>query len=151
MPILDYSTKVPVARTVSEIQQKLAKAKAEAILTEYENDGTVSAISFRIRTEFGLLTFRLPANIQRVYQVVVRDGAIPRSQRTREQAARIAWRIVKDWLEAQLAMVQAGLTDLEQVFLPYVQNSSGQTLYELMREQKFQPLLLGPSEQGNSA
>ena len=37
--------------------------KAEAILKEYDSDGTVSALSFRIRTEFGVLTFLLPAII----------------------------------------------------------------------------------------
>jgi len=39
MPILDYSTRVPVARTVAEIEDKLARAKAEAILKEYDSDG----------------------------------------------------------------------------------------------------------------
>jgi hypothetical protein len=34
MPILDYTTKVPVAKTVAEIEAKLAGAKAEAILKE---------------------------------------------------------------------------------------------------------------------
>jgi hypothetical protein len=70
MPILDYTTRVPVARTVAEIEARLAKAKAEAILKEYDSDGMVSALSFRIPTEFGVLTFLLPANIQRVYQVI---------------------------------------------------------------------------------
>jgi hypothetical protein len=123
---------------------RLVKAKAGAIWKEYESDGTISALSFRIQTEFGILAFRLPANIQRVYQVVVRDGRIPRSQRTREQAARLAWRIVKDWTEAQLAMIEVGLVDLTQVFLPYMQAPSGETLYELMRKQKFQPMLSAP-------
>jgi hypothetical protein len=45
MPILDYTTRVPVARTVAEIEAKLAKAKAEAILKEYDSDGTVSALT----------------------------------------------------------------------------------------------------------
>jgi hypothetical protein len=125
-----------------QIEVKLAKAKAEAILKEYDSDGIVSAISFRIKTEFGVLTFLLPANIQRIYQVVARDTQVPRSLRTREQASRIAWRIVKDWTDAQLAMIEAGLVDLQQVFLPYAQDETGQTFCELMRERKFQPLLL---------
>jgi hypothetical protein len=125
-----------------QIEVKLAKAKAEAILKEYDSDGIVSAISFRIKTEFGVLTFLLPANIQRIYQVVARDTQIPRSLRTREQASRIAWRIVKDWTDAQLAMIEAGLVDLQQVFLPYAQDETGQTFCELMRERKFQRLLL---------
>jgi hypothetical protein len=114
MPILDYTTKVPVARPVAEIEAKLSKAKAGAILKEYDSDGIVSALSFRIPTEFGVLTFLLPANIHRVYQVIVRDTRIPPSLRTKEQAARVAWRIVKDWIEAQLAMIEARLVDLEQ-------------------------------------
>ena len=69
MPILDYSTRVPVARTVAEIEARLAGAKAEAILKEYDSDGMVSALSFRIRTEY-VLTFLLPANIGRVYRVI---------------------------------------------------------------------------------
>jgi hypothetical protein len=106
-----------------QIEVKLAKAKTEAILKEYDSDGIVSAISFRIKTEFGILTFLLPANIQRIYQVVARDTQIPRSLRTREQASRIAWRIVKDWTDAQLAMIEAGLVDLQQVFLPYARRN----------------------------
>ena len=45
MPILDYTTKVSVAKTVAEIEDKLAKAKAEAILKEYDSDRTVSALT----------------------------------------------------------------------------------------------------------
>jgi hypothetical protein len=93
----------------------LARANAQAILTGLE-DGRVSAISFRIAMEFGPLTFRLPA--------------------------RVAWRIVKDWPEAQLAVIRAGLVDLEQVFLPYAQDAHGNTLYERMRSQRFSGLRL---------
>jgi hypothetical protein len=38
-------------------------------------------------------------------------------------------------------MIEAGLVDLQQVFLPYAQDAKGQTFYELMWERKFQPLL----------
>jgi len=62
--------------------------------------------------------------------------------RRKEQAARVAWRVVKDWLEAQLAMIEAGMVDLEQVFLAYAQNPAGETIYEVMRSQRFSNLLL---------
>jgi hypothetical protein len=147
MAILNYTTKVPIKKTVAEIQERLARAKAEAVLTEYDPDGIISAISFRIKTEFGVLTFRLPAKIQQTYQVIVRDEKIRPGLSTRDQAARVAWRIVKDWLDAQLAMIEAGLVDREQVFLPYVQDQSGQTLYELMRKEKFLALLPPKSQE----
>jgi hypothetical protein len=39
-------------------------------------------------------------------------------------------------------MIQAGLVDLEQVFLPYAQNETGQTVYDVMKSQRFANLLL---------
>jgi hypothetical protein len=145
MPILNYTTTIEVQKTVGEISAMLGRAKATAILTELE-EGIVSAISFRIKTEFGVLTFRLPANTQRIYQVIARNRLITPRMRTKEQAARVAWRIVKDWLQAQLAMIEADLVDLEQVFLPYAQNAAGQTVYDVMKSQRFSNLLLEESK-----
>jgi hypothetical protein len=147
MPILNYTTTISPQKTVGEITALLAKAKAQAIMQEFDGFGTPSAVSFRINTEFGMMTFRLPANIQRVHKVMARDANIPRSQRTELQAARVAWRIVKDWLEAQCAMMQAGLVDVEQVFLPYAQAADGSTLYEQLRARRFDQLALPPSSE----
>jgi hypothetical protein len=60
--------------------------------------------------------------------ILVRSKGIPRSLRNHGQARRVAWRIVLHWLDAQLAMIQAGLVSLEQVFLPYGQDQNGVTL-----------------------
>lgn len=57
------------------------------------------------------------------------------------QAARVGWRILKDWIEAQLALIETGMVTIEQVFLPYVQNDKGQTLYEAIADKKFAGLL----------
>jgi hypothetical protein len=141
MAILNYTTQIKAEKTLAEIQIMLAKAKAQALMMEYE-DGTPSALSFRIKTGAGVMSFRLPANIQKIYQVIIRNQRITLKLRTREQAARVAWRIMKDWLEAQLAIVEAEMVDLEQVFLPYAQNSTGATLYESLKSQDFSGLAL---------
>jgi hypothetical protein len=39
-------------------------------------------------------------------------------------------------------MIEAGLVDLEQIFLPFAQNPAGQTVYEVMKSQRFSNLLL---------
>ncbi len=140
MPILNYTTQITAEKTVGEIQAMLAKAKALAVLTDY-TDGVISAISFRIKTASGIMSFRLPANVQNIYKVLCRQNITPRL-RNMEQAARVAWRIIKDWLEAQLALVTAELADLEQVFLPYAQNTEGTTLYEVMKLRGFDTLSL---------
>ena len=48
----------------------------------------------------------------------------------------MAWRILKDWIEAQLAIVQAGLVTIDEVMLPYLRMSADKTLYAVMREQR---------------
>jgi hypothetical protein len=145
-----YSTSVSVPRTASEISTLLAEARATAILSEF-NDGVIKAISFRIKTEFGVLTFRLPAKVDGVFAVLQRSRSIPPRLRSREQAGRVAWRITLNWLEAQLAMVQAGLVGLEEVFLPYCQDPAGKTLYERMRQAKFSGVLLKQSQEPKGA
>ena len=69
MPILNYTTKIAAEKTVAEISKLLVRAKASAILTEYSPQGFPAAINFRILTEFGEMTFRLPANADRIYKV----------------------------------------------------------------------------------
>lgn len=141
MPILNYTTEIAAEKTVAQIQAMLAKAKAQAVMSEYDSEGVLVAISFRIITPSGLLTFRLPGNVQKTYQVLVRQR-VPAKLQSRDQAARVAWRIIKDWLEAQLALVSAEMVDLEQVFLPYAQMTNGDTFYEIMKSKSFDGLAL---------
>lgn len=147
MPLLNYTTQIPVEKTLSEIQQKMAKAKVQAMLTEYDGAGNPVALSFRIMTQFGQMAFKLPADPRPVAQILnnaARNREIPRRfQNDIEQARRVAWRIVKDWLEAQLAIVETGMVSIDQVFLPYAQNpSTGQTVYERMVEARFDSLAI---------
>ena len=62
---------------------------------------------------------------------------MPRSFRTPAQALRVSWRIVKDWVEAQMAIVDTKMVTLDQVFLPYVIMPDGRTLYERVRDARF--------------
>ena len=129
MAILNYTTSIAAEKTASEIQSKLVRAKACAVLSEYENC-VLSHLSFKVSTVHGEMAFRLPANIDGVLKAMQRDPKVAKSLKTREQAARVAWRIVKDWVEAQLAIIEAEMATLPQVFLPYLQTGSGETVYE---------------------
>jgi hypothetical protein len=46
----------------------------------------------------------------------------------RLQAVRTAWRIVKDWVEAQMALVETQMVTTQEVFLPYAVMRDGRTL-----------------------
>lgn len=141
MALLNYTTSISSEKTVSEIQSKLAKAGAHQILHEYDGFGNVNALSFRINTKFGNVAFRLPSNISAVEKTLKKQFSRGKFVTT-EQATRVAWRILKDWIEAQLALIETGMVTVEQVFLPYAQDSKGQTVYEWFLDRKFDKLAL---------
>jgi len=139
MAILNYTTKVGAAATVAEIHKKLVRANASAIMNEYEN-GVIARLSFRVRTQHGEHAFQLPANVDGVFNAMQRDPHIQKSYKTRERAAAVAWRIMKDWVEAQLAIIEADMATMPQVFLPYMQIGPDETVYSRFEKQGFPAL-----------
>lgn len=143
MPIANYTTSIKTEKTVGEIQGMLARAGASQVLFDFDGP-VVSAISFRLMHEGVMVSFRLPANISNIYVVLQRDDDVPRRLKTMEQAARVSWRIIKDWLRAQLAIVEAEQAEMVEVFLPYAQNpTTGQTLFKQLEAGGFK-MLAGP-------
>lgn len=136
MPLLNYTTQVEASKTAGQIQQILAKHGARVILMEYDNRGEVAALSFRIKTPYGEVGIRLPIDAEATLRVLRRQAA-PRFA-NEEQAVRVAWRIVKDWVEAQMAILETETVKMEQIFLPYMITQDGRTLYERMIDSKFQ-------------
>jgi hypothetical protein len=137
MAILNYTTRIAVDKTVSEIQKVLAAHGAKAIQVEYANS-LPAAVAFFIDTPFGERTYVLPANVDGVWQTLVqqnRRGKVPLRLTTKEQASRVAWRIVKDWTEAQMAIIEAGMVTIDQVMLPYMQVGT-QSLYDALKESR---------------
>lgn len=140
MPILNYTTQIKVEKTVGEIQGVLAAAGAGSVLTEYGPEGIISALSFRINTVNGQLSFRLPAKYEGIHKLLLEEG-VPRRLQNEEQAARVSWRIIKVWVEAQLAIVEAEQAELTEVFLPYLQDpATGDTMYHKLKSDGFKKL-----------
>jgi hypothetical protein len=133
MALLNYTTKIEAVKTVNEIQSILAKHGARSILTEYDNDGLLKALSFIVVTPRGDAEIRLPTDPDAVLRVITKQnrlGKVPRTFVNKPQAVRVAWRIIKDWTEAQMAILETEMVKMEQIFLPYVVTNNGQTLFE---------------------
>jgi hypothetical protein len=146
MPLLDYTTSVPVFKTVPQIQAKLVEHGARAVMTEYDDRSRISALAFKVRTPNGELPVRLPIDATATLKVLQRQYAsreIPGRYANEEHAYRVAWRIIKDWIEAQISLLETEMVKMEEIFLPYVITRSGQTLYQVMAERHF---MLGPAE-----
>lgn len=129
MPILNYTTSVDYDKTISEIQVILVKHGAVKITTDYL-DKLPSSVTFCLPMNGTLVAFALPANYEGVLSAMKRDRKIKNSYVNKEQALRVSWRIVKDWVAAQMAIVDSELADMAEVFLPYAITKSGTTLYK---------------------
>ena len=140
--LLNYTTEIAAEKSVSEIQRRLAQAGVSQVMHGYDAQGNLTELSFRIKTQFGEMSFRMPANIEAVQAILQRQFKSGRSRfTTKEHAAKVAWRILKDWVEAQLALLRTGQVTVEQVFLAYAQNDEGKTMYEALVERKFAGML----------
>lgn len=135
MSLLNYTTKVPVQRTVGQVQELLVRAGATSITARYEAADTVG-LTFVVDTEYGRRAFSLPVDGRAVYDVMRADTKVPRSLKTIEQAQRVAWRITKDWVEAQLAIIATRMVTLDQVMFPYMEDVDGRTVFDLYVKQQ---------------
>ena len=146
MPLLDYTTSVPVSRTVAQVQAKLVEHGARAVMMEYDNQGRISALAFKVRTPNGEIPIRLPIDATATLKVLQRQAAnreVPGRYANEAHAYRVAWRIIKDWVEAQMSLLETEMVKMEQIFLPYIITPGGQTVYQVIAEKHF---LLGPGE-----
>ena len=134
--IANYTTTVTALKSIGEIQGILVAHGAKHILMDYEDREPVG-IAFIATTPHGDIPFRLPASIDRVQAVLNKQRV--RSQVSIELASRVAWRILKDWVRAQMAILETEMVSIDQVFLPYMQvGEGGKTLYEVMLDHNLQ-------------
>ena len=134
MPILNYTTEIRAEKSIGEIQKMLTARGADTIVIQYA-DGSPGALFFIVPTPYGKIPFRLPANIEAVKRVMERQRV--RKKVPSDMASRVAWRILKDWVKAQMAILETEMVDLQEIFLPYMV-SQNKTLYEVMKEHRLQ-------------
>lgn len=130
--ILNYTTSIRATKTVGEIQVILAKHGAKSISIEFAPDAEPAAVSFTIGIPGGGdVRFRLPCQVEGVASAM-REARVLDRRDPVGHARRVAWRIVKDWVEAQLALVQARQAVMAQVFMPYaIDEKSGATMWQM--------------------
>ena len=141
MAIKNYTTTIDVYKSLGEIQGVLASHGARKIMVDYDEAGQPVGVAFGIETPVGPRGFLLPANVAGVRAVFAK-------QKIREQdgqAERTAWRNVRDWIMAQMAIIEAGQVAMEEIFLPYLTDSRGRTMYQLYQGGK---LAIGDGSEG---
>jgi len=145
MALKNYTSQVSSKNSISWIESKLATHGARQILKEYTADGRVASIAFIIHQNGIELPFHLPARVSACEQVLKSEVRRPRSdtyKKISDQAERTAWKILADWVDAQMAMVELAQVDIMEVFLPYLfDRSKQQTFYQALSTKGFQKAL----------
>jgi len=139
---LNYTTTIPAAQTVGECQAILGAAGAASVAVHFE-DGKPAGLSFSLRTPHGQRNFTLPVDVKAMREVLLkaeRGGQFSSLKKSSgrftspEHAANVAWRVTKDWLEANLALIAAQMATLSEVMLPYLHVDDDRTLWQAYRE-----------------
>lgn len=133
MALLNYTTEKDPEQTIAEIQKMLTGHGISAMMTEYDGR-QISAVSFRMEMHGKPVGFRLPCNWRAVLEII-KQPPHRRNLRLRgitidHQATRVAWRIMYEWVRAQLALVDVNMVTIPQVFLPYTIMKDNRTLAE---------------------
>jgi hypothetical protein len=149
---LNYSTTVSAAKTAAECQALLAEAGAASVAVHYE-DKEPAGLSFTLKTPHGTRAFSLPVDVAGAH-LLIRDMLsknpphMSRAQLdklgSRKHAGDVAWRVARDWLEASLALVAAGMATVTEIMLPYlVIGDDDRTLWEAYREREQAAIEMG--------
>ena len=139
--LFTYTTKIEPQKTVNEINEILASHGANAVLIEYDKEGKIKAISFKVNTPSGERGIKLPCKPEPVYRILKQqnsEGKIPLRFVDEHQALRVSWRIILYWIKAQMAILETEMVSMEQIFLPYMIMQDNRTLYDNMLDSRFQ-------------
>ena len=149
MILKNYTTDKSYLRTIPEIEQLLISIGAQKILKDYDTQGNCTAISFIISFDGRNIPIKLPARIDRIPLALRRlyneDKSLTSNQRTllkkamsdNNRARNIGWRIIQDWLEAQIAVKTLDQINMLEALLPFTVMREGKTMYELLEENNF--------------
>jgi len=142
--IKNYTTKIDITKTMMEIQLILGKAGATHIFIQWEN-GSPKTLAFKYNINDKSIPFILPMNEDKLLQVFKKQKLKP----DLEQVKRTGWRIIKDWIDSQMALITIELVKFEEVFLPYMYDmKNNETLFQKLSKDNFNQLEYKEKELG---
>jgi hypothetical protein len=128
---------VPAEKSIAEIEKLLSMFGCDAIMKDYTGAGNVRSLAFKYQGN----AYKLPINSEGVYNVIFAKKKVRHAtnamKKREDQAYRIAWRLLKDWIHAQLSIVVSGQATPEQIMLPYMWDGK-RTVYEAFKDGQLQ-------------
>jgi len=136
--IKNYTSSVPPERSVTQIEKRLVAHGARNIMKEYGAEGGLAGIAFIVNAHGKDMPFKIPARIDRVEKRLRESVRRPRNgtiSRIKDQAQRTAWKILADWVDIQMSLIDLDQVEMLEVFLPFVYDvGRKQTFFEKIKD-----------------
>ena len=132
MAVMNYTTTIPAYKTVAEVEYMLMQHGATAVMKQFD-DGRITALAFCVNVNGRQIPIKLPVRVPEVLEALRRDKKAHPQKKivcTMEQAEKVAWRQIRDWVEVQMQMIELEQMTMIQIFMPCIQDRHGQTMYE---------------------
>lgn len=156
LPIKNYTSTVPASRSVQHIKEQLVKAGAVKMIEDYDKaTGSLTGLYFVLELKDGRqVPFKIPAQVDAVrahlttpFSAGRRRVSIATGKKIKAQAERTAWKILSDWVDIQLTLIELQQVDPLEVFLAYVYDQhKNQTFFEKLESNGFKELTYKPEE-----
>lgn len=138
-PIFMENTEIAADRTAAEVSAVLVQAGATSVSVRYAA-GKITGMSWTMQVGANELPFAMPARVEPVYKLLKsrRSGYIDSKldAKIRAQAERVAWRQLLRWIQAQAAMIEVGMVERAEVFMPYMTQADGRTFFEYFQQKQ---------------
>lgn len=128
------TTRISPAKTVAQITALLGRTGFVCGVQTTYRDGEPEAVAFLVEVHGERVPFRLPARVEPVFAYLQRNRSpvyrTRKVEQDREQAARVAWRQILRWVQAQLALIEVGMVSVHEVFMGYAMLGDQETFAE---------------------
>lgn len=141
--IMNCASEIPVTRIIGMVEDVLLAMGAQEIQKRYSKGGNgvqiCDMLIFKVwggSSAVGDVSICLPVNIPAAYDKLVNISYYKKKKQDWliGQAQRTSWKIILDYLKAQLARIQLGQAETIECFLAYVYSAkTGNTFYRSLK------------------
>jgi len=146
MNLKNYTSSVPANRSIQLIEELLINEGATNINKTIGEDKEINGVTFDIPIKDKTFVFKLPSKVDLVYERLrkaIRRPTPVALENCKAQAKRTAWKILYDWVQIQVSMIQINQVEILEVFLPYMYSRlDNKTYFETLRDNNYNSLQL---------
>jgi len=130
--IKNYSTNISASKSIQEIIDFLIDINAQSINQIVNKDKQIESITFSIIHNDQTVFYNLKAKPEGAYQYLISERKRFNKdveKKLTEQSYKVAWRILRDWVYAQCALIKLEQASPLQVFLSFAYDKKSQTSF----------------------